>query len=114
LFTADCLFAGEPEPNEYLEAVCTELAEKADAGKGISYPERFRILSIGIPPILLQGAVEKTCRQSAPMIKLIKEALNSIDISILILDCYIVDVTVTPEEDLCQKLRQFFELLEDR
>ena len=48
------------------------------------------------------------------MIKVIKEALNSIDIPILILDCDIVDITVTPEEDLCNKLRQFFELLEDR
>jgi benzoyl-CoA reductase/2-hydroxyglutaryl-CoA dehydratase subunit BcrC/BadD/HgdB len=54
------------------------------------------------------------CRQSSAMIKLIKEALNSIDIPILVLDCDIVDITVTPEEDLCHKLQQFFELLEDR
>ena len=54
------------------------------------------------------------CRQSAPMIKLIKEALNSIDVPILVLDCDIIDVTVTPEEDLSHKLRQFYELLEDR
>jgi benzoyl-CoA reductase/2-hydroxyglutaryl-CoA dehydratase subunit BcrC/BadD/HgdB len=188
LFTADCLFAGEPEALGYLEALCSELTEKVNAGRGIAYPEKYRVLSIGIPPILLQGAVERTCReygvvsvtdpysctwedgrldapdpldnvlrkismtpsmvfygpltdkltakvvksatehkvdgaifyahigcrQSAPMIRLIKEALNSIDIPILILDCDIVDVTVTPEEDLCHKLRQFFELLEDR
>ncbi len=54
------------------------------------------------------------CRQSAAMIKVIKESLNSIDIPVLILDCDIVDITVTPEEDLCNQLRQFFELLEDR
>ncbi len=188
LFTIDCLFAGQSEAIEYLEAVCSELREKVGAGKGVSYPERLRILSIGIPPVLLQGAVDKTyreygaisvtdpysctwedgrfdaedpldnvirkismtpsnvfygpftdkltdkliraatghkvdgaifyshigCRQSAAMIKVIKEALNSIGIPILILDCDIVDITVTPEEDLCNKLRQFFELLDDR
>jgi benzoyl-CoA reductase/2-hydroxyglutaryl-CoA dehydratase subunit BcrC/BadD/HgdB len=188
LFTVDCLFAGEPQSIEYLETVLQELREKVNTGQGLSYPERFRILSIGIPPVLLQGAVEKTyrecgavsvadpysctwedgrldapepleniirkiymmpcnvfygpftssltdkliktatghrvdgaifyshigCRQSAAMIKLVKETLNSIYIPVLILDCDIVDVTVTPEEELCSKLRQFFELLEDR
>ncbi|MBP1707880.1 MAG: hgdD2 [Chloroflexi bacterium] len=188
LFTVDCLFAGEPEALEYLEAVRLELADKVRAGRGIAYPERFRILSIGIPPILLMGAVERTsreygavsvsdpysctwedgwldasdpldnvirriqmypssvfygpltdrltekvvkaaidhrvdgaifyahlgCRQSAPLIKPIKEALSSVGVPMLILDCDIIDVTVTPEEDLCHKLRQFYELLEDR
>jgi len=188
LFTADCLLAGQPQAIEYLETVCSELQEKVADGKGISYPERLRILSIGIPPVLLQGAVDKTyreygavsvtdpyscswedgqldagdplesvvrkinitpsnvfygpftdkltdklikaatghqvdgaifyahigCRQSSAMIKVIKEVLNSIEIPILILDCDIVDITVTPEEDLCNKLRQFFELLVDR
>jgi benzoyl-CoA reductase/2-hydroxyglutaryl-CoA dehydratase subunit BcrC/BadD/HgdB len=188
LFTVDCLFSGQPESVEYLEAVVNELQGKIENGQGIAYLERFRVLSIGIPPILLQGAVEKTsreygvvsvadpyscaweegrldaadplenvirkirlnpssvfygplterltakvvqsatshkvagaifyahigCRQSAPMIKLIKEALNSINVPLLVLDCDIIDVTVTPEEDLCHKLRQFFELLEDR
>jgi benzoyl-CoA reductase/2-hydroxyglutaryl-CoA dehydratase subunit BcrC/BadD/HgdB len=188
LFTVDCLFAGEPEAIEYLEAVRGELTQRVKDGRGISYPERFRVLSIGIPPILLMGAVEKTsreygvvsvtdpysctwengrldavdpldnvirriqmypssvfygpltdrltekviqaaiehkvdgaifyahmgCRQSAPLIKPIKDALNSIDVPMLILDCDIIDVTITPEEDLCHKLRQFYELLEDR
>jgi benzoyl-CoA reductase/2-hydroxyglutaryl-CoA dehydratase subunit BcrC/BadD/HgdB len=188
MFTADCLYPGEAEATEYIETLHSELAEKVKAGKGIGYPEKFRILSIGIPPILLQRAVEQTlsehgavsvtdpysctweegrldaddplenvihkirmlpssmfygpltdrvaekvvqdaqtykvdgaifyahigCRQSSAMIKLIKEALNSIDIPILVLDCDIVDITVTPEEDLCHKLQQFFELLEDR
>jgi benzoyl-CoA reductase/2-hydroxyglutaryl-CoA dehydratase subunit BcrC/BadD/HgdB len=188
LFTVDCLLAGQPQAIEYLETVDAELNEKVSASKGISYPERLRILSIGIPPILLQGAVDKTyreygavsvtdpysctwedgrfdagdpfenvirkinmtpsnvfygpftgkltdklinaatghkvhgaifyshigCRQSSAMIKVIKEALNSIDIPILILDCDIVDITITPEDDLCNKLRQFFELLDDR
>jgi benzoyl-CoA reductase/2-hydroxyglutaryl-CoA dehydratase subunit BcrC/BadD/HgdB len=188
LFTADCLFAGEPQVMDYLATLHTELADRVKAGKGINYGERFRILSIGIPPVLSQGAVERThrefgavsvvdpysctwepgrldaddpldnvirkislypshvfygpltdrltekvtraakehkvdgaifyahvgCRQSAPAIKLVKDALNAMGIPILILDCDIVDVTVTPEDELCHKLRQFFELLEDR
>jgi benzoyl-CoA reductase/2-hydroxyglutaryl-CoA dehydratase subunit BcrC/BadD/HgdB len=54
------------------------------------------------------------CRQSAPMIKSIKEALNAVGIPMVVIDCDLIDITVTPEEDLCHKLRQFFELLEDR
>jgi benzoyl-CoA reductase/2-hydroxyglutaryl-CoA dehydratase subunit BcrC/BadD/HgdB len=188
LFTVDCLYSGQPEAIEFLTAVRDELEERVKTGKGISYPERFRILTVGIPPILLQGAVERTCReygavsvtdpytctwedgqldapdpldnvirkirlspsgvfygplegrltekviqaatghkvdgaifyahigcrQSAPMIKLIKEALNSVGIPMLVMDCDLIDITVTPEEDLCNKLRQFFELLEDQ
>ncbi len=56
LFTVDCLFAGEPQAIEYLEAVCRELTEKVNAGRGIAYPERFRVLSIGIPPISASGS----------------------------------------------------------
>ncbi len=54
------------------------------------------------------------CRQSAALIKLLKDTLNAQGIPVLILDCDIIDITVTPEEDLNNKLRQFFELLEDR
>jgi benzoyl-CoA reductase/2-hydroxyglutaryl-CoA dehydratase subunit BcrC/BadD/HgdB len=188
LFTVDCLLAGEPQSVEYLEAVCSELEDKARFGRGVSYPERLRILSIGIPPVLLQGMVDATyrehgavsvvdpysctwedgvldardpltnvirkleltpshvfygpftaqltdklvraaashhvdgavfyahigCRQSAAMIRIIKDTLNSVGVPVLVLDCDIVDVTVTPAEDLCNRLRQFFELLEDR
>ncbi len=54
------------------------------------------------------------CRQSAPLIKLIKDALNQIDVPVLVLDCDIIDTTVAPEEEVCQKLTQFFELMEER
>jgi hypothetical protein len=54
------------------------------------------------------------CRQSAALIKLIKDALNDIDIPTLVLDCDIVDTTVSPESEVLSKLRQFFELLEER
>jgi len=54
------------------------------------------------------------CRQSAAIIKLIKDALNEIDVPVLILDCDIIDTTVAPEEEIRGKLAQFFELLEER
>lgn len=53
------------------------------------------------------------CRQSAALIKLIKDKLNEIGIPVLILDSDIIDITITPEAELQKKLRQFFELLED-
>jgi benzoyl-CoA reductase/2-hydroxyglutaryl-CoA dehydratase subunit BcrC/BadD/HgdB len=54
------------------------------------------------------------CRQSAALIKLIKDELNEIGIPVLILDTDIIDITITPEAELQKKLRQFYELLEDR
>lgn len=54
------------------------------------------------------------CRQSASLIKLLKDTLNHHGIPVLILDSDIIDVTITPEEELHKKLRQFYELLEDR
>lgn len=54
------------------------------------------------------------CRQSAALIKPLKDALNQANIPTLVLDCDIIDTTVTPEEELCGKLEQFFELLEER
>jgi benzoyl-CoA reductase/2-hydroxyglutaryl-CoA dehydratase subunit BcrC/BadD/HgdB len=54
------------------------------------------------------------CRQSASLIKLIKDTLNARGIPVLIMDSDIIDATITPEEELHKKLKQFFELLEDR
>jgi hypothetical protein len=35
-------------------------------------------------------------------------------VPVLTLDCDVVDPTITSEEDVREKLEQFFELLEDR
>jgi benzoyl-CoA reductase/2-hydroxyglutaryl-CoA dehydratase subunit BcrC/BadD/HgdB len=53
------------------------------------------------------------CRQSAALIKPLKEDLNDAGIPVLTLDCDIIDTTVTTEQEVCDKLEQFFELLED-
>jgi benzoyl-CoA reductase/2-hydroxyglutaryl-CoA dehydratase subunit BcrC/BadD/HgdB len=54
------------------------------------------------------------CRHACATIKLFKDALNDIDVPVLTLDCDVVDQSVTSEEEVREKLDQFFELLEDR
>jgi len=54
------------------------------------------------------------CGQSAATMKFFKDALNKIGIPLLIIDCDIIDTTIAPEEDIRQKLEQFFEFLEER
>ncbi|MCJ7521286.1 MAG: 2-hydroxyacyl-CoA dehydratase family protein [Dehalococcoidia bacterium] len=54
------------------------------------------------------------CRHTCAAIKLFKDILNEIDIPVLTLDCDVVDPTITSEEEMRDKLEQFYELLEDR
>jgi benzoyl-CoA reductase/2-hydroxyglutaryl-CoA dehydratase subunit BcrC/BadD/HgdB len=188
LLTVDYLFPGLPEATVYLETLRDELAEKVKAGKGAVSPERFRLMSLFIPPMYLIGFLEKIsqeygavsvtepfftywgdgeldpakplesvakksymipemrmygplderaldgiadcaeqykvdgaiyyadvgCRHTCATIKLFKDVLNRQDVPVLTLDCDVVDPTITSEEDVREKLEQFFELLEDR
>lgn len=54
------------------------------------------------------------CRQTGATIKIIKDLLNGMDIPMMNIDCDMVDKTVTSEDEMRQKMEQFFELLEDR
>jgi benzoyl-CoA reductase/2-hydroxyglutaryl-CoA dehydratase subunit BcrC/BadD/HgdB len=54
------------------------------------------------------------CRHTCATIRVIKEILNEIDVPMLTVDCDIVDPTITSEEEVRDKIAQFFELLEDR
>ena len=188
LLTIDYLFPGQPESIEYLETLKQELTDMVQAGKGAVPNERFRLMSLFIPPMYLvaflgkmseeYGVVSVTepfftywgegrldpakplesvarksymipemrmygplddralkgiidcaeqykvdgaiyyadvgCRHSCATIKLFKDKLNEIDVPVLTLDCDVVDPTVTSEEEVREKLEQFFELLEDR
>jgi len=188
LLTIDYLFPGLPEATDYLETLRDELAEKVKVGKGAVSPERFRLMSLFIPPMYLIGFLEKIsqeygavsvtepfftywgdgeldpakplesvakksymipemrmygplderaldgiadcaeqykvdgaiyyadvgCRHTCATIKLFKDVLNRQDVPVLTLDCDVVDPTITSEEDVREKLEQFFELLEDR
>ncbi|MBN1192017.1 MAG: 2-hydroxyacyl-CoA dehydratase [Dehalococcoidales bacterium] len=65
----------------------------------------------------IDGAVNFThlgCRQMGPTYKIFKDVLDELDVPLLNIDCDLVDRTVTSEDEVCDKLEQFFELLEDR
>jgi benzoyl-CoA reductase/2-hydroxyglutaryl-CoA dehydratase subunit BcrC/BadD/HgdB len=54
------------------------------------------------------------CRHTCATIKVVKEILTEIDVPMLTIDCDIVDPTINSEEEIQDKLSQFFEMLEDR
>ena len=54
------------------------------------------------------------CRHTSATIKHFKDVLEGIDVPMLTVDCDVVDPTITSEEEVRDKLEQFFELLEDR
>jgi benzoyl-CoA reductase/2-hydroxyglutaryl-CoA dehydratase subunit BcrC/BadD/HgdB len=65
----------------------------------------------------IDGAVyyaDVGCRHTCAAVKLFKDVLNDIDVPMLTIDCDVVDPTITSEEEVREKLEQFFELLEDR
>jgi hypothetical protein len=188
LFTVDCMFAGRPEATDYLLALRKEMSDRVREHKAGSSTERFRVMNILFPPVLLLAAIEKIsseygvvpvadpllchwkegrldpqkpldsvlkkmamhpvmvmhgplneeklktivdcavqykvdaainyahvgCRQSASLIKLLKGLLDEIDVPTLVLDCDILDTTVSPEQEICSKLEQFYEFLQER
>jgi len=188
LVSVDYLFPGQPEAIEYLETLRQELSDMVKEGKGAVPDERFRLMSLFIPPMHLMSFLEKIsqeygalsvvepfftywgegkldpgkplesvakksymipemrmygplderaltsivdcakqyrvngaiyyadvgCRHTCATIKLFKDVLNEIDVPVLTLDCDVVDPTITSEEEVREKLEQFFELLEDR
>ena len=65
----------------------------------------------------IDGAINFThlgCRQTGPLFKIYKDTMDEMDIPTLNVDVDLVDATVTSEDEVRQKLEQFFELLEDR
>jgi benzoyl-CoA reductase/2-hydroxyglutaryl-CoA dehydratase subunit BcrC/BadD/HgdB len=189
LLSADYMFPGQPEATAYLTMLRDELKGLVEGGKGAVSPERFRLMTLFVPPMFLisylaklfeeHGAVSVAeplftrwsegrldparplesvarksfmiperrsmygplgtqalqdiidaaeqykidgavywafmgCRHTCATIKVIKEALGEIDIPMLTVDCDIVDPTINSNEEIQQKLEQFFEMLEDR
>ena len=189
LLSADYMFPGQPEAIQYLTQLRDELKELVQQGKGAVATERFRLMTLFVPPMYLisylgklfeeHGAVSVVeplftcwsdgkldparplesvakksfliperrsmygplsqqalqditenaeqykidgaiywafmgCRHTCATIKVIKEILSEIDVPMLTVDCDIVDPTINSEEEISDKLEQFFELLEDR
>ena len=74
-------------------------------------------ITVGAEQYKIDGAIYWAfmgCRHTCATIKVIKEILSEIDVPMLTVDCDIVDPTINSEEEISDKLEQFFELLEDR
>jgi benzoyl-CoA reductase/2-hydroxyglutaryl-CoA dehydratase subunit BcrC/BadD/HgdB len=182
------LFPGQIEAIEYLETLKEEMQALVDAGKGVLQVERFRLMSLLVPPLYslrflgsipqeygavsvveplfslwsegrldpsrpLESIAQKLfmfpemcmfggmderivkatvdiardyrvdgavcyahlgCRQGNGVIKVMKDGLNAIGVPVLIIDCDILDSTITSEEEIKTKMEQFIELLQDR
>jgi len=63
LLTIDYLFPGQPEAIEYLETLLAELSETVKKGEGAVARERFRIMSLFIPPMYLMAFLEKMSQE---------------------------------------------------
>jgi len=189
LLTVDYLCPGQADAIAYLEVLRDELALMVREGRGAVSPERFRLMTLFVPPMYLMGFLEKIgqeygmvsvveplftrwaegrldpskplesvarkaamiperrsmygplgqealqdlidcaeqyqvdgavywafmgCRHTCATIKLFKDLLNEVDVPVLTIDCDIVDPTINSEDEIREKLEQFFELLEDR
>jgi len=63
LLTIDYLFPGQPESIEYLETLHQELTAMVREGKGAVPHERFRLMSLFIPPMYLIGFLERISQE---------------------------------------------------
>jgi benzoyl-CoA reductase/2-hydroxyglutaryl-CoA dehydratase subunit BcrC/BadD/HgdB len=59
LLTSDYLCPGQPEAIAYLELLRNELTEMVREKKGAVSPERFRLMTLFVPPMYLMGFLEK-------------------------------------------------------
>jgi benzoyl-CoA reductase/2-hydroxyglutaryl-CoA dehydratase subunit BcrC/BadD/HgdB len=55
LLSADYMFPGQPESLQYLTQLRDELKEMVAQGKGAVGPERFRLMTLFVPPMYLMG-----------------------------------------------------------
>jgi len=63
LLTIDYLFPGQPEAIEYLETLRQELTDMVRQGVGAVPNERFRLMSLFIPPMYLMAFLEKLSQE---------------------------------------------------
>jgi benzoyl-CoA reductase/2-hydroxyglutaryl-CoA dehydratase subunit BcrC/BadD/HgdB len=63
LMNADCLFSGSPDGTEYLTALRDDLRQMVKDGRGAVPHERFRILTLCVPPMRLMSMIDKTCAE---------------------------------------------------
>jgi benzoyl-CoA reductase/2-hydroxyglutaryl-CoA dehydratase subunit BcrC/BadD/HgdB len=61
LMNADCLLAGSPGGTEYLTALRDDMRQMVKEGRGAVPNERFRLMTIAVPPMRLMSFIDKTC-----------------------------------------------------
>jgi benzoyl-CoA reductase/2-hydroxyglutaryl-CoA dehydratase subunit BcrC/BadD/HgdB len=59
IVAVDYLFTGQPEAIEYFETLRDELAAKVKAGEGCVPKEKFRLMTVFIPPLQQMAGIEK-------------------------------------------------------
>jgi benzoyl-CoA reductase/2-hydroxyglutaryl-CoA dehydratase subunit BcrC/BadD/HgdB len=57
LLSADYMFPGQPESTRYLTTLRDELKQMVQEGKGAVSPERFRLMTLFIPPMYLMSTL---------------------------------------------------------
>lgn len=55
LLSIDYMFPGQPEAIEHLEVLRRELSDMIAEGRGAVNPERFRLMTLFVPPVYLMG-----------------------------------------------------------
>ncbi len=63
LLTIDYLFAGRPEATDYLRTLVQELTEAVRDGRGAVPRERFRLMTLFLPPMYLMGFLERISQE---------------------------------------------------
>lgn len=63
LLSVDYMFPGQPEATEYLETLRDELTAMVKDGTGAVAKERFRIMTLFIPPMYMIGFLEKISQE---------------------------------------------------
>jgi benzoyl-CoA reductase/2-hydroxyglutaryl-CoA dehydratase subunit BcrC/BadD/HgdB len=106
------------DPEKPLESIAMKLAACSPMRMFGPLAER------GVEPVIscveeykIDGAVHFNhlgCCQMSPTFKIYKDVLDELDVPILNIDCDLIDSTITSADEVCQKMEQFFELLEDR
>ncbi len=63
LLSADYMYPGQPEAIAFLEALREDLSEMVKNHKGAVSKERFRLMTLFIPPLYLMGFLEKISQE---------------------------------------------------
>jgi benzoyl-CoA reductase/2-hydroxyglutaryl-CoA dehydratase subunit BcrC/BadD/HgdB len=102
------------DPHKPLESLAAKAFALTDTGPLKNFVERTLKVA---GDYQVDGALywaHMGCRQTCATIKIIKDALQKEGVPTLVIDCDLADSTCTNEEEIMNKIEQYFELLDDR